>query len=90
MLRWLVANEDYWAGRPYLDEVVFRYYGSVEIMLMALQKGEIDAFGNEQIPVHALKEIEADPNIKVEIVDEPPQHLECKVEIIARRNNNSQ
>jgi peptide/nickel transport system substrate-binding protein len=66
---WMVANEDYWDGRPYLDEVVFRYYGNRETMLMALQKGDIDAFGNEQIPAHALEDIQADPNIKVEIVD---------------------
>ncbi len=67
---WMVANEDYWGGRPYIDELVFRYYGNEETMLMALQKGEIDAFGcGTQIPVHALERIKADPNIKVEIVE---------------------
>ncbi len=66
---WMVANEDYWDGRPYLDEVVFRYYGNRETMLMALQKGDIDAIGNEQIPAHALEDLQADPNIEVEIVD---------------------
>jgi len=64
---WLVANEDYWGGRPYLDEVVFRYYGNPETMLMALKKGDIDTFGNEDIPVYAIEELKADPNIKVEI-----------------------
>ena len=65
---WLVVNEDYWDGRPYLDEVVLRYYGNVETMLMALKKGDIDVFGNEAIPVQALEDVQADPNIKVEIV----------------------
>jgi len=66
---WMVANEDYWGGRPYLDEVVFRYYGNRETMLMALKKGEIDAFGNEDIPANALEELQADPDIEVEIVN---------------------
>jgi peptide/nickel transport system substrate-binding protein len=66
---WLVANEDYWNGRPYLDEVVFRYFGSMDTMVLALKKGEIDTFGGVELPVHSLKTVENDPNIKVEEVE---------------------
>jgi len=65
---WLVTNEDYWAERPYVDEVVFRLYGNLEIMLMASQRGEIDVLGDMSIPSSALEDVEANPDIKVEIV----------------------
>ncbi len=66
---WLVANEDYYAGRPYLDEVVFKYYGNIDTMIMALRKGEIDTLGDESIPAHMADDVNADPNINVEVVD---------------------
>ncbi|MHC3130400.1 MAG: ABC transporter substrate-binding protein [Candidatus Bathyarchaeota archaeon] len=65
---WMVANEDYWGERPYVDEVVFRYYGSRDTLLMALQKGEVDVFGNTDIPPFALEDVQANPDIKVEMV----------------------
>jgi len=42
---WLEANEDYWGGRPYLDEVVFKTYGSDDALYMALKSGETDMIG---------------------------------------------
>jgi len=42
---WFVANEDYWGERPYVDEVVFRVYGSDDALYMALEIGEIDMDG---------------------------------------------
>jgi len=42
---WFEANEDYWGGRPYLDEVVFRTYGSEDAQYMALKSGEADMIG---------------------------------------------
>ncbi len=65
---WLVANEDYWGGRPYLDEVVFRYYGSIDTILMALQSGEIDVITDTSIPPLRVSDLEANPDIKVEVV----------------------
>ncbi len=38
----LEANEDYWGGRPYLDEVVFRVITDEATMAVALENGEID------------------------------------------------
>jgi peptide/nickel transport system substrate-binding protein len=36
------ANQDYWAGAPKVDEVVFRIFGNEDTMVQALRKGEID------------------------------------------------
>lgn len=38
----LVANEDYWAGRPYLDEIIIRGYPDEATILAALEAGEVD------------------------------------------------
>ena len=65
---WLVANEDYWGERPYVDELVFRYYGSADTMLMALRKGEIDTLGDMPVPAIAMEDLQTTPNINVEIV----------------------
>jgi len=65
---WLVANKDYWGGRPYLDEVVFRYYGSMDTLLMALKSGEIDTIGHFTLPPTTISDLEANPDINVELV----------------------
>jgi len=39
----LEANENYWAGRPAIDEVVFRLFNNADAMVAALRTGEIDA-----------------------------------------------
>lgn len=47
----LVANEDYWMGRPYLDAITYIVIGMRDVQMMAFEKGEIDIFrsiyGNE-------------------------------------------
>jgi len=65
---WLVANEDYWGERPYVDEVVFRNYGNAETALMALQSGEVDVFGNNLVSPFAIDDVKANPDITVEMV----------------------
>ncbi len=42
---WFVANEDYWRGRPYVDELVFTSYSGEDVRAMAMRKGEIDMMG---------------------------------------------
>jgi len=64
---WLVANEDYWGERPYVDEVVFRKYGTLENMLMALERGEIDALGDTSLPFALVEDFESKPDIEVEV-----------------------
>jgi len=65
---WLEAYEDYWGDRPYVDEVVFILYPTLETMLMALEKGEIDVMGETSLPPALIEDFEANPDIKVEIV----------------------
>jgi len=38
----LRANEDYWGGRPALDEFVFQFQPSLDTALLALLSGEVD------------------------------------------------
>lgn len=40
------ANEDYWAGAPVIDELVFRIFTSQDSLAQALQRGEIDYADN--------------------------------------------
>jgi len=65
---WLVANEDYWGERPYVDEVVFKMYSTLESMLMALERGEIDALADTGLPFSLIEDFEAKPDIEVEVV----------------------
>ncbi len=39
----MVANENYWGGKPAIDEVVFRVFSNADAMVSALEKGELDA-----------------------------------------------
>ena len=65
---WLEVNEDYWDGRPYVDEVVFRKYGTEDTLIMALQSGEIDVFGGGGISPFSLEDVQANPDINVEMM----------------------
>jgi peptide/nickel transport system substrate-binding protein len=38
----LEANEDYWAGAPGFDEVVYDYYAETDAAVAALEAGEVD------------------------------------------------
>ena len=64
---WLEAYEDYWGEKPYVDEVVFRLYGTLEGMLMALEQGEIDVM-DSGVPPALVEDFEANPDIAVEVV----------------------
>jgi len=62
------VNTEYWQGRPYIDKVVFKYFASVNPMLLTLKKGEIDVIPWE-IPEKSIKALERLPNIKVTEAD---------------------
>ena len=64
----LEAYDDYWGGRPYVDEVLFKYYSNVDTLLMALETGEVDVLESVNIPAFVMEDLEADPNIKTERV----------------------
>lgn len=42
----LEANEDCWAGRPFVDAIIFKIYTNADARVLALLKGEVDAAGS--------------------------------------------
>ena len=67
----LVRNEHYWADGadgeklPYLDGVTFEVIPDDATRILRLQSGELD--GAELIPFARVAELEADPNINMEL-----------------------
>jgi peptide/nickel transport system substrate-binding protein len=59
----LVANEDYWRKRPYLDKLIFKVIPDPSARLMALEKGEID--GMEYPDPDQIPRIKANPDLKL-------------------------
>jgi peptide/nickel transport system substrate-binding protein len=59
----LVANDDYWGGRPALDRVVWRTIGEDTVRLTELQTGAIDVAN--QIDFMNAPDIESDPNLQL-------------------------
>jgi len=63
----LQANLGYFRGRPYLDEVVYRFYAKPETGLIALEAGEIDAISQTLgIPFPEIPRIKQHEKITVE------------------------
>ena len=62
---WFDANEDYWGGRPYVDEVVFKSYGTDDALYMALKNGEIDMIGYTGASGMVAKDFEQEDNIEI-------------------------
>ena len=56
-------NEDYWRGRPYLDEIVMVMVSDASTMTLALQSGEIDYISGLHLNQEDLPQLMADPNI---------------------------
>lgn len=42
----VVANDEYWRGRPKLDQITFRFIQDTNSLLVALQAGEVDGYDN--------------------------------------------
>ncbi len=61
----IVANEDYWAGRPYLDEVVIRAFPDEASILAALEAGEIDM--TLYAPFTSVARLQESDSIRVEV-----------------------
>lgn len=57
----MVANPNYWQGRPKIDQVVFRVYTEGGAMVTALEKGELDAAND--IPAELFGDLGKQPNI---------------------------
>lgn len=60
------ANDEYWGGRPKIDELVVVYFANSDTLIQALEKGEIDlcSVSAVQIP-----HIESLPNIAINKYD---------------------
>jgi len=58
----LVANENYWGGRPYLDEVIYKVIPESAVQLAALEAGEVDYIGGTMAAVEMVK---ANPYLRV-------------------------
>ncbi len=59
----LVANEDYWGERPYLDEVVFKFVPEDAARVVMLETGEADAI--MRVPPRDVPRLEANSEIDV-------------------------
>ena len=57
----LVANKDYWAGAPKIDELIFELYTNPVTMVSDLQSGAID--GAMDIPAAELKQLKSSPGL---------------------------
>jgi peptide/nickel transport system substrate-binding protein len=60
----LFASDDYWEGRPALDEVVFRIIENETTRLLETEKGEIDLLWNN-IPPYAVEKVRGFPGMNV-------------------------
>lgn len=60
----LVANDQYWAGRPQIDRVVFRFIPEGKAVVDALLKGEVDFVARLPDPVW-FERLRESPRIKV-------------------------
>jgi peptide/nickel transport system substrate-binding protein len=53
-IAYLKANPDYFAGKPSVDAIEWRYYRSLDTLLLALEKGDIDAKADYYQPVSGI------------------------------------
>ncbi|HET9224652.1 MAG TPA: ABC transporter substrate-binding protein, partial [Roseiflexaceae bacterium] len=60
----LKANKDHYLDPPKIDEVIFKVYGNEDALVQALKTGEVDVI---EVPVTAVKPLQSEQNIKVEI-----------------------
>jgi len=63
----LEANEDYWAGAPAIDRMVWQEFATEDAMVQALLAGEIDVA--DDIPRTAVPTLQDTENIEVPIME---------------------
>jgi len=64
---WMVKNENWWGEKPYVDEIVFKSYGTDVGLRMAMQKGDVDFFGYDAITPISAKAYKKIKNIEVTV-----------------------
>ena len=65
----LEANEDYYGSKPYIEQIVFRYYPDSASALQAYRDGQVQGIG--MISPDVLKEALAQPNLGVYTARQP-------------------
>jgi len=65
----LIANKAYFGGQPYLNEIVFRYYPTPEMLWQAYQDGEVE--GLASISSDTLQPVLAEPNLNIYSATQP-------------------
>ncbi len=67
----MAANDNYYLGRPAVDEVIFIIYANTDMMVEALKQGELDVIAD--VPGAQFKALEEvnDPNIVTLNADSP-------------------
>ena len=63
------AFDAYYQGRPYLDEIIFRYYGSSGEAYAAYQDGVVEGLG--EVDPSILPAVLSDPNLSIYTAREP-------------------
>ena len=59
----LAPHEGYWAGKPPLDKIIFRYVPEAATRVSALQSGEVDVI--DGVPTHLIAQVESDDGLQV-------------------------
>lgn len=65
----LAAFKDYYEQKPYIDEIVFRYYPNAEAALQAYRDGLVK--GIAHVPVEILPDVLAEPNLSIYTARQP-------------------
>lgn len=65
----LEANEDYYGEGPYIEQVIIKFYQDEQVMLAALEKGDIDYMGS--IPPDDVERVKAEHSDRLDFVEVP-------------------
>ncbi|MGC9009550.1 MAG: ABC transporter substrate-binding protein [Sulfolobales archaeon] len=62
----LVANKDYWLGRPCVDEMIIVFITEAQAALLAVQRGDVDAYVGWVTP-EAVPQLLSTPNVALHV-----------------------
>jgi peptide/nickel transport system substrate-binding protein len=65
----LSAFKNYYGQKPYIDEIVFRYYPDAAAALQAYRDGQVKGIAN--VPSEILPEVLAEPNLSIYTARQP-------------------
>ncbi|HHY11681.1 MAG TPA: hypothetical protein GX529_03530 [Firmicutes bacterium] len=65
----LEANEDYYGEGPFIEQVIIKFYQDEQVMLAALEKGDIDYMGS--IPPDDIERVVAEYSDRLEFAELP-------------------